>query len=91
MSGPRKRSQLEILRAHGIRPTRKRGQNFLTDGNMARKIVELCQIRPEDQVIEIGAGTGALTRLLVDRGIGQPAADVLADDDGVIDHQTGGQ
>ncbi len=34
---------------------------------MARKIVDLCQIRPTDRVIEIGAGTGALTRLLCER------------------------
>ncbi len=49
------------------RPRAKKrfSQNFLVDGNMARKIVDLCQVRPDDTVIEIGAGTGALTRHLL--------------------------
>ncbi len=47
------------------RAKKRFSQNFLVDGNMARKIVELCQIRPDDAVIEIGAGTGALTRHLL--------------------------
>jgi 16S rRNA (adenine1518-N6/adenine1519-N6)-dimethyltransferase len=38
------------------------------DANLARKISELACILPEDTVIEIGAGTGALTRHLLGRG-----------------------
>ncbi len=47
------------------RAKKRFSQNFLVDGNMARKIVDLCQVRPDDTVIEIGAGTGALTRHLL--------------------------
>ena len=43
------------------------GQNFLSDPNTARKIVEAIQAPPEGAVVEIGAGTGALTDLLLDR------------------------
>ena len=43
-------------------PARKRwGQNFLTDPNTCRKIVQLLNLKPDDHVIEIGAGLGALT------------------------------
>lgn len=43
------------------------GQHFLVDPNLQRKIVEALEARPEDEVLEIGAGTGALTRHLVGR------------------------
>ena len=52
---------------HRPRAKKRFSQNFLVDGNMARKIVDLCQIRPDDEVIEVGAGTGALTRFLAGR------------------------
>lgn len=43
-------------------PARKRwGQNFLTDPNTCRKIVQLLRLKPDDQVVEIGPGLGALT------------------------------
>lgn len=43
------------------------GQHFLVDPNLQRKIVEALEARSEDEVLEIGAGTGALTRHLVGR------------------------
>src|SRR5437879_1119242 len=50
------------LRAHGIVPRKSLGQNFLTDPDMARRIVGYANITPADTVIEIGPGIGALTR-----------------------------
>ena len=44
---------------------KKLGQNFLTDRNITRKIVMLSGAGPEDNVLEIGPGFGALTRELV--------------------------
>lgn len=44
------------------RPKRSLGQNFLVDGNLQRKIVEALELRPHDEVLEIGPGKGALTR-----------------------------
>lgn len=38
------------------------GQNFLRDSNIAARIVAALRIGPEDRVIEIGPGPGALTR-----------------------------
>ena len=43
------------------------GQNFLVDRNVARRIVSAASIEPDDEVLEIGPGRGALTRLLVEK------------------------
>jgi 16S rRNA (adenine1518-N6/adenine1519-N6)-dimethyltransferase len=40
------------------------GQHFLTDLNILRRIVRFAEISPKDTVIEIGPGSGALTREL---------------------------
>ena len=45
----------------GIRPSRKLGQNFLTDKNMADWIVEQADIQTDDIILEIGPGLGILT------------------------------
>lgn len=47
---------------------RSLGQNFLRDANIARRIVSALDIGPDDHVLEIGPGRGALTRLLLERG-----------------------
>ena len=49
------------------RPKRSLGQNFLIDPNLQRKIVGALDAEPEDDVVEIGPGTGALTQHLVGR------------------------
>ena len=41
-----------------------RGQHLLTDCNMIAKIVSSSGVGSEDNVLEIGAGTGLLTREL---------------------------
>lgn len=48
-----------------FRPKKYLGQNFLVDKNIQRKIVKVCEITPEDTVLEIGAGRGELTSLIV--------------------------
>ena len=48
----------------GFRFSKKLGQNFLTDGNIAAKIVSATGAGADDAVVEIGAGAGALTVLL---------------------------
>lgn len=46
-------------------PANKRlGQNFLIDPNIVRKIVATAELSPEDTVLEIGSGRGALTEAL---------------------------
>ena len=46
------------------RPRKRFGQNFLTDQNVLDRIVATAGIRPDEPVLEIGPGRGALTRLL---------------------------
>lgn len=40
---------------------KKFGQNFLSDKNMIKKIISLVDLKSDDLVIEIGAGSGELT------------------------------
>lgn len=59
-----------LLREAGLRPKRSFGQNFLVATPIARAIASACV--PDDEVgrarvVEIGAGTGALTGLLAQR------------------------
>ncbi len=52
----------------GVRPVKTLGQNFLHDQNLARWIVDQAQIKPDDFVLEIGPGLGALTKEILERG-----------------------
>lgn len=45
-------------------PKRHRGQNFLIDRNVLKKIVAAAAIKPSEIVVEIGAGKGVLTQEL---------------------------
>lgn len=56
-----------LLYAHGMRPNKSFGQNFLVDRSVLERMVEAAEIKPEDQVLELGAGTGVLTRELARR------------------------
>lgn len=49
------------------RPKRALGQNFLVDPNIRRRIVDAAEVGPDDTVLEVGPGRGALTELLADR------------------------
>jgi 16S rRNA (adenine1518-N6/adenine1519-N6)-dimethyltransferase len=49
----------------GRRAKKSLGQNFLVDPNLQRKIVAALGAGPDDDVVEIGPGRGALTRHLV--------------------------
>ena len=58
----------QLLSAHGLRPSRALGQNFVADPNTVRRIARLAGLAPGDQVLEIGAGLGSLTLALVETG-----------------------
>src|SRR5471030_1970220 len=57
-----------LLTRLGHTPKRFLGQNFLVDGNIVRKSLELAQVAPGDAVVEIGPGLGTLTGALLEAG-----------------------
>jgi 16S rRNA (adenine1518-N6/adenine1519-N6)-dimethyltransferase len=48
-----------------VRPKKSLGQNFLKDENIARKIISSLNSKSDDHILEIGSGTGILTKYLV--------------------------
>ena len=78
-----------LLKAHGLRAGKRRGQNFLTQPATALAIARSAGLGPGDVALEIGAGLGALTlacaslagrvvALEVDRGLREALAGILA-------------
>jgi 16S rRNA (adenine1518-N6/adenine1519-N6)-dimethyltransferase len=53
-----------LLAAHRMRPLKSFGQNFLIDRSVLYQIVEAAAIEPDDEILEVGSGTGVLTREL---------------------------
>ena len=49
-------------------PNKKLGQNFLVDGNIVRKSIELAELDADSCVVEIGPGLGTLTKAILKSG-----------------------
>ena len=56
-----------LLAAAGVKPNRRLGQNFLIDGNLMAKMVELADVADGDTILEVGPAMGSLTDDLLDR------------------------
>ena len=54
-----------ICEAYGIRPSKSKGQNFLIDKNIIKKIIAGAGLKRSDKVLEIGPGLGVLTEELL--------------------------
>ena len=63
----------EWLDKRDIQLTKSLGQNFLHDTHQLQRIVDAAELSKSDKVLEIGAGLGPLTELLMER-----AGEVLA-------------
>ncbi len=59
-------NQNALLRRYGIKPVKRRGQNFLIDTNLARAIAD-DTVALSSKVLELGSGAGALTIHLLAR------------------------
>lgn len=57
----------ELLAAYGFFPKKGLGQNFLHDPNAVEKIASIAALGPQDAVLEVGPGVGALTEALARR------------------------
>jgi 16S rRNA (adenine1518-N6/adenine1519-N6)-dimethyltransferase len=58
----------DLLARLGHSPKRFLGQNFLIDGNIVRKSLELAEVQAGDKVVEVGPGLGTLTTALLEAG-----------------------
>src|SRR3954466_12623252 len=58
----------ELLARLNHQPKRFLGQNFLVDGNIVRKSLELAGVQAGDTVVEVGPGLGTLTSALLAAG-----------------------
>jgi 16S rRNA (adenine1518-N6/adenine1519-N6)-dimethyltransferase len=54
----------DILDRYGFKFSKSLGQNFLIDGNIIKRIVEIAGLDEKSGVLEIGPGFGTLTQLL---------------------------
>jgi len=54
-----------ICHTYKIQPVRQKGQNFLIDQAVLKKIVEAAELGKDDIVLEVGPGLGILTEELV--------------------------
>src|SRR3954452_2200875 len=74
---PPQRQTLSYLRnlfaRRGIAPQHRYGQNFLIDLNIHELISRAADVGPQDVVLEVGPGAGALTAV-----IAEPASAVVA-------------
>ena len=52
-----------------IKPLKKLGQNFLVNPKINQEITRAAEITEGDVVLEVGAGTGLLTKKLVETGV----------------------
>lgn len=55
-----------VLEKHGFHFKKQFGQNFISDGNLLKSIVEASGITKDTTVVEIGCGAGTLTRALAE-------------------------
>jgi 16S rRNA (adenine1518-N6/adenine1519-N6)-dimethyltransferase len=72
-AAPRPPPGLRELRARleprGFRPSRRLGQNFLVDTSLLARVAEEARIQSGELVLEIGPGSGFLTRELLARAL----------------------
>ena len=50
-----------------IKPKKSLGQNFLSDKNIIKKIIQIEKITNESSILEIGPGTGNLTEFILQK------------------------
>ena len=54
-----------LAKSLDLRPTKRWGQNFVTDPNTVRRIVAAARLSADDVVLEVGPGLGSLTLALL--------------------------
>jgi 16S rRNA (adenine1518-N6/adenine1519-N6)-dimethyltransferase len=62
-----------------VRAKKRFGQHFLSDTNILNRIVDAAEIAPDETVLEVGPGLGALTSVLAERARSVVAVEVDRD------------
>lgn len=70
----------------GVRPKKQLGQHFLTDLGIARRIAGTLTLEATSNVLEIGPGTGVLTRLLLERPVNLLAVELDPESAAFLQH-----
>ena len=65
-----------LFARRGIAPQHRYGQNFLVDLNIHELIVKAAEVGPQDVVLEVGPGAGAMTALMADRASAVVAVEI---------------
>ncbi|WP_406698497.1 16S rRNA (adenine(1518)-N(6)/adenine(1519)-N(6))-dimethyltransferase RsmA [Singulisphaera sp. Ch08] len=65
-----------LFARRGVAPQHRYGQNFLIDLNIHELIVNAAEVGPDDVILEIGPGAGALTALMAERGAAVVAVEI---------------
>lgn len=65
-----------VLKANGLAMTKKFGQNFLISAPMREKLVSLMEVEEGMRVWEIGPGLGAVTHMLLGKGVNLTAFEI---------------
>lgn len=55
----------EILKQYNLTLRKTLGQNFLIDANVLKKIAKFAELKKSDVILEVGAGIGSLTEIIV--------------------------
>ncbi len=65
-----------LLRRHAVTPRKGLGQHFLADRNLVAKMVDLAGDPARSRALEIGPGTGTITRALAEAGFAVTAYEI---------------
>ncbi len=77
------------LARQGMSPRKRFGQNFLVDANKLQQVIAAAEVGPGDLVLEVGAGTGALTEGLLEAGARVVAVEIDRDLTAILREQFG--
>lgn len=80
-----------LLAQRGLAPRKRLGQNFLTDHNLIRRLVDTAGVGEGNTVLEVGPGTGTMTEELLDRGCRVVACELDAGFASMLRERFGGQ
>lgn len=62
------KSPRQLLAERGLRPNKRLGQNFLLEDSLVEKIISSSGLSPDQPLLEVGPGLGALTGAFLEKG-----------------------